>query len=65
MTNFRQLPKNGLIREIKVRQKAIQLFCKECISGVRKQDCQTEDCYLFSFRPWNTKQIQVPLIAKK
>ncbi|MFH0772896.1 MAG: hypothetical protein V1922_01120 [bacterium] len=65
MTNFRQLPKNGLIGKLKESNKAIKLKCFSCLGKVRKQDCDSPSCALFSLRPWASKEIQVPLIAKK
>ena len=65
MTNYRVQKKNSLIKELKENNKAIKLKCFSCMGKVRKQDCDSPTCALFSLRPWATKKIQVPLITKK
>ena len=65
MTNYRAQKKNSLIKELKENNKAIKLKCFDCMGKARKQDCDSPSCALFSLRPWATKEIQVPLIAKK
>ena len=58
MTNLRKLPRNFLIQEIRKKDKAIHLFCFDCLGGAKRQDCQTENCHLYSFRPWARKEIK-------
>jgi len=65
MTNYRAQKKNTLIKKLKESNKAIKLKCFSCLGKVRKQDCDSPTCALFSLRPWATKEIQAPLIAKK
>ena len=57
MTNYRSQDRNILIKEIKERDKAIKLKCFECMSGSKRQDCQTKDCPMFAYRPWVKEEI--------
>jgi hypothetical protein len=56
MTNFRKLPKNNLICEIKSIHKAIRFKCFDCMAGGKRFDCKSNNCPLFPFRPWAGKE---------
>jgi len=56
MTNFRKLPRNNLISEIKSIYKAIRLKCYDCMAGGKRTDCESQNCPLFPYRPWANKE---------
>lgn len=56
MTNFRKLPRNNLIFEIKTAYKSIRLKCYDCMAGGKRSDCKSNNCPLFSYRPWAKKE---------
>ncbi|MFH0772871.1 MAG: hypothetical protein V1922_00995, partial [bacterium] len=57
MTNFRQLPKNNLIRNIKKIRKAVIKKCRSCIGDQKNIGCSTSGCSLFPYCPYLGKKI--------
>jgi|GEM_PF-6568771 len=65
MTNLRKLPRNFLIQEIRKRDKAIALYCFDCLCGAKQKDCKDTGCFLFTFRPWSKKELKPINFQKK
>jgi len=60
MKNLRGLSKNALIHHIRAMEKGISQKCLDCVNGNTRYKCETTDCGLFLFRPWEKNKQKLP-----
>jgi len=55
--------KYQVINSLREIEKAIKLYCYNCVGFNKRFDCEVSDCPLFNYRPWNKSKL--PKLEKK